>query len=208
MSSFSEDDDELLQVAKGLSGDSSAAHLTEGCCQPQLELPISWCGVRSWLSAALPCLQVGGAVLCSLTVAGCLRAQSTVRGMKLVSIRRMLSLQQLVSASLPSDAQPSWLSSLQLSRSKLSRIAVQGCSFLGHLTSLEMFSCTFKGVHAAAVTKAMLQQALRLRRLTLLACFRQQPLPPALLSRTGLLHLNLLHNRLAHLPPGRYLSSE
>ena len=83
-----------------------------------------------------------------------------------------------------------------------------GCSFLGHLTSLELFSCTFKGGHAAAVTKTMLQQALHLQRLTLLACFRQQPLPPALLSQTGLLHLNLRLNDLAHLPPGRYLSSE
>ena len=128
--------------------------------------------------------------------------------MRLVSIRHLPSLQQLVSASLPSDAQPSWLSSLELSYSELSCSAVYGCSFLGHLTSLRLVYCTFKDGHAAAVTKAMLQQAPRLQRLTLLACFCQQPLPPALLSRTGLLHLNLRRNELAALPPGPYLSSE
>ena len=128
--------------------------------------------------------------------------------MELFGIEKMPSLQQLVAAALPAGTQPGQLRSLSMIRSALALQAVQDCAFLGHLTRLELSNCTFRDAGPAAGFEALLQQAPRLQRLKLWCCFAQEPLPPALLSRTGLQHLCLQSNALTELPVGPYLSSE
>lgn len=141
---------------------------------------------------------------------GSSRALGTVRSLTLFNIQHMLSLQQLVGASLPAGAQPSWIHSIKLRCIDLLQFSPEsmlGCCFLGHLTSLDLFACRF-AVTDGEPLGTLLQQAPRLQNLLLDGCFERQPLPPALLSRSGLLRLSLQENDLHDLAPGPYLHSE
>jgi len=151
--------------------------------------------------------QVGDAALERCRVAGCNRASGAVQELCLSGIRRMSSLQQLVAASLPAGTRPGLLQALSIFHSTLYPPGMPNCWFLHHLTSLRLSVCTFPGGGPAPVIQALLEQSPRLQDLTLLACFsQQQPLPAALLNRTGLRHLSLKNNNLVGLPPGPYLS--
>lgn len=152
-------------------------------------------------------LQIGGAVLYQCRVEECSRADGTVQSMLLSGIRSIPSLQQLLAAALPDGAQ---LCSLRLLHSPLSKAAVRHCTFLGHLTGLILHFCSFSDDRASPVVKALLRQAPRLASLKLGGCFQgdKQRLPSALVSHTGLLHLDLKYNELTRLDPGPYLASE
>ncbi len=147
-------------------------------------------------------------MLLSCAAKGCNRADGTVQELTLSSIQHLPSLQPLVEAALPPGTPLCRLRSLSIFHSRLPLPAVLSCPFLGHLTGLVLSICRFPDGGAAPAVEALLQQAPRLQSLTLQACFQKQPFPPALVNRTGLLHLSLVNNDIAELPPGSYLESE
>ena len=163
-------------------------------------------GYKAHHLPALP--QVGGAALGGCTVQGRNRADGTVQELALSSITHMPSLQQLVAAALPLGTQPFQLRRLGIFCSRLPLPALQGCHFLGHLTSLVLMAWGSPGGRSGLVLESLLQQAPRLQSLALVGFQDEPPFPPALVSRTGLRHLCLRLCHLSELPPGPYLNSE
>lgn len=167
-----------------------------------------------WQTAGLPAachpthFQVGGAVLGHCFVKGYNQPDGTVQQLRLWSIDQMPSLERLLAAVLPAATQTSQLRSLAISYSRLPVPAVQGCPFLGHLTSLALATCTFPDGGTLAGLEALMQQAPRLQSLALGGFFKDPPFPPALINRTGLRRLCVRMCGITELPPGPYLNSE
>lgn len=186
--------------ALGMAGRIDAMHsVTQPACASSMQFP---------LATKLKCTQVGDACLHESHGEGRNPATGGVPEMTFCGIRSMPALKQLIAAALPTGVQPSSLLSLSVYHSWLDVSALHGCIQLAHATRLLLSVCSFHGGDAATAIEALLQQAPRLQSLTLLGCFRGQPIPAAVVERTGLKSLSLQSNDLADLPDGPYLQGE